>query len=97
MVAAIESDGARSCLIGSRGGRRDEFTVRDTPDTDVARRWLQAVRRVHRVEIWVSNDAVSAVVHGVGHRLPFIRHVPLALALGLAKLGTLTLVRRDHG
>lgn len=93
VVTAIDPDGAGSRLIGSYQGRQIEVTVPAVADPDVARRWLRAVRRVHRVEIRLSGRGVSAVVDGVGYRLPFVRRLPLALALGLGKLGTPVLLR----
>lgn len=96
VVTAIEPDGVRSRLIGLDRGRRVEMAVPAVADSDVARRWLRMVRRVHRVEVRVSGHGVSAVVDGVGHRLPFRRRLPLALALGLGKLGTPIFLRNEQ-
>lgn len=52
-------------------------------DIDAARRWTRTLRRIDRVEF----TGTGAVIHGVGHRLPMTRRVPLAAARGLVALG----------
>ena len=44
-----------------------------------------SVRRITAVEI--DADRCSAVAVGTGHRLPFIRPIPVSMALGLLALG----------
>lgn len=55
-----------------------------------ARKWARATRSVSHVALDLSGAAPTAVVHGIGRRLPYARPVPLELALGLTALGVWT-------
>ena len=59
-------------------------------DVALARRWARRGRRVAAVVI--DTEADTARVHGIGHRLPFVRRVPVPIALGLAAIGVPTRV-----
>lgn len=74
--------------------RRPEVLA-DDPDADAARRWMRVLRRVHRVEIVATGDGAYGVVHGIGHRLPVARTVPLGVALGFRELGVPVVARRE--
>ncbi len=52
-------------------------------DVDAARRWARTLRRIDCVEFTRN----GAVIHGVAHRLPLTRRVPLDAARGLVALG----------
>ena len=96
LVVAIEPEGPASRLVTSTGAGRVEVTVPAVADTEAAKRWLAVFRRVHRVEIRITGVGVSALVDGVGHRLPFMRHMPLAAAVGLGVLGVPVFFRKEQ-
>ena len=52
-------------------------------DIDAARRWARTLRRIDCVQF--TRD--GALIHGVAHRLPMTRRVPLDAARGLVALG----------
>lgn len=95
VITAIVRVGSESRLIGTRLGVPIAQAVPAVADIDGARRWLRTTRRVHQIEIDMSDRAVSAVADGVGFRLPFIRPIPLTLALGLGELGIRVVLRRE--
>ena len=64
-----------------------EVALDAIPDVARARDWHATLRRVHRVDICVDPNRVSCTVKGLGHRLPVIRRVPLAVALGMGEIG----------
>lgn len=70
----------------------ESSTVRDA-DVAGARRLMGAMRRIDRVVVDVDARGTRCMVHGISHRLPSRRRVPLALARGLQQLGVTLTVR----
>ena len=87
VVGRIEPGENASRLTGAWNERFVETIVPALPNIGAARRWMKTVKRVSRVEIFISRSGVSAMAEGVGHRLPYRRRVPLGVALGLGELG----------
>lgn len=52
------------------------------PTAGQAQRWRRLLR-VDRVELEIAGSDVRATIHGVGHRLPMRREVPVSVALSL--------------
>lgn len=93
VVTAIESTGSRTVLSGASAAGTVVVTVAAVPDLVEAKRWLGGVRRLLRVEVAIESDGVVCVASGVGHRVPFVRRVPLPVAIGLGVLGSPIVVR----
>lgn len=69
--------------------RNGAMQLRDV-DVDAARRWARTLRRIDRVEF----TGHGALLHGVAHRLPITRRVPVDAARGLVALGYPATTRR---
>ncbi|MGF1596419.1 MAG: hypothetical protein ACFCVK_05735 [Acidimicrobiales bacterium] len=86
-VTAIDKGADRTTLRVQAVGRPIDIVVPCRADAGAARRWLNTVRRVDRVELAVGTDDTRAWVSGRRHRLPFRSPIPLSVALGLGDLG----------
>ena len=87
-VCRVIDDPAGTTVLLDEGDRRVELSHR--ADVALARRWARLGRRVAAVVI--DTEADTARVHGIGHRLPFVRRIPVPIALGLAAIGVPTRV-----
>lgn len=92
---AIETNGESSRLTNLQDGATIDVTVAVVADTVVAKQWLATFRHVHRVELLMTASSWSAVIDGIGHRLPIKRRLPVAAALGMGVLG-IPIFTRDH-
>ncbi len=86
-VGRIDAEGDRTSLSAATTDGPVRVVVPCPADVAAARRWLATVRRVDGVEIVVNPDGTRARVRGRRHRLPFAAIVPLAVGLGLVRLG----------
>ena len=86
-VIRISSNGSSTDLTFDCCCGHKEVAVDAIADVDRAKNWHGAIRRIHRVDICVDDSRVSCTVQGMGHRLPVIRRVPLAVALGMGEMG----------
>lgn len=91
----VQSNGSNSRLFGSGDGAAVEVTLPVVADVAEARRWSATFRRIDRIEITVTARSFSAVIDGIGHRLPIKRRIPMTAALGLGELGV-PMMLRDH-
>lgn len=83
-----------SCRIAGTHQRRPiEFEC--VPDIEGAQRWLNRFRRVHRVDLHRRDGNWQCIVSATGHRLPVERSLPLPVGLGMATLGTPTIVHPE--
>lgn len=87
-VCRVIDDPTGTTVLLDEGDRRVELSHR--ADVALARRWARLGRRVAAVVI--DAEADTARVHGIGHRLPFVRRIPVPIALGLAAIGVPTRV-----
>ncbi|MEM7342534.1 MAG: hypothetical protein AAF467_28110 [Actinomycetota bacterium] len=91
-MRSISVEGSASRLGCPDGDPTADVIVPAVPDLAAARRFANAVRSVSSVTITVSDHGTRCDVHGRSGRLPFVRHVPLRVGLGLAQLGVPTTI-----
>ena len=96
-MTAIQSTEFHSVLIAVGAFDTVIITVAGVPDLVEAAHWRGSVHRSLRVDLRVGDDIVVCVASGLGHRLPFVRRLPLSVALGLGVLGTPMTVRGVAG
>ena len=92
MVTDISSDGETTVLVSQESDGARQVVVAAGIDTTTARRLLGTVRRIDRVIIEAGPSGTRARARGRRHRLPFTGPIPVAAALGLARLGVPTSV-----
>lgn len=81
-VISVEAADAGTALICDGANGLTTVLVPAAPTAQQAERWRRLIR-VDRVEITVTGPDAQATIHGVGHRIPTRRTVPVSVGLAL--------------
>jgi hypothetical protein len=81
-VVSVEVLDQRTALVCEGADGLTTVLVPLAPTSAQAERWQRLVR-VHHVDITVSGPNTTATLHGIGHRMPTRRTIPVSVGLAL--------------